>query len=630
MKGLALDGQQVLLRQNPQRFVRLHTPTVWEAVSNMIHYRGAIYLVGSKLYVNHNSADVYRYDPRRDAMRYETHLFSQDAGKPAIFRGLLFYPAEDSRFSAGVGEYYVTDGVEWEWHQAHRARAIHFHAFHAHDGRLFAAAAAWNGLLYASRNGLDGWRLIYNHPTSSGRITRINGLSAFQDRLFAGGFSQSLLEHYLFRLDGDTLRPVTAVPRSRWVVLLGDYHGWLYLHLVGGQQRGLYRFDGQHAEKLSLPEDIQLSAGVAHGGSLYLTGHRKGAGIVLRSGDGILFKTVQTLDGREPIDLAISNGRLFLGIRVPGSRGELWVSRNAARQGTLWSRALREPDFRSRLRAFIPDGTGLAYQIAHGDGPFAGPGGAADAYYPWDRAPARSPLGRPYRLKIRFRGDAKRSPYLAWGAQADIESPAPPLPAKRRPRFDPGELEARLQMLESLRALGRFWEIRPFAAELRELGASGAPAVVRWLEGRLKHRYPIGEVGIFGGRNRLRTDRLIRHYLLMGLALSGRGRVPPSLWEAPFDHRPNGPEKFYAPHEAAVFAAGQLRQNDPQTVASLVNLLHRRDLPLWFRGDAVGALTRITGQRFGYDFQRWAAWLEARGGGRQATGGGAGARALKR
>ncbi len=94
--------------------------------------------------------------------------------------------------------------------------------------------------------------------------------------------------------------------------------------------------------------------------------------------------------------------------------------------------------------------------------------------------------------------------------------------------------------------------------------------------------------------------------------------MPPALWEEPLTLRPNGAQKFFSPHEAGVFVAGLRKQNDPETVRSLAAPLERKGLPLWFKGDVVGALTRITGRRFAYDLERWRKWLA---GPRKGSGG---------
>ena len=85
----------------------------WPVASRPIGFDGRIWLANSVKGVNHNSADIYSYDPRSGALRYERHLFSQDAGQPLAWNGLLYWPFEDSRASLAWGEYMVTDGERW-------------------------------------------------------------------------------------------------------------------------------------------------------------------------------------------------------------------------------------------------------------------------------------------------------------------------------------------------------------------------------------------------------------------------------------------------------------------------------------------------------------------------------------
>ena len=52
--------------------------------------------------------------------------------------------------------------------------------------------------------------------------------------------------------------------------------------------------------------------------------------------------------------------------------------------------------------------------------------------------------------------------------------------------------------------------------------------------------------------------------------------------------------------------------NDEQLIAVLVEGLGRPGDPDWLDGDRIGALTAITGQRFGYDRAAWRDWWAAR------------------
>ena len=86
-----------------QPIERLVQPGPWDSVSGLVAYGERVWLVNSVKFIDHNSADVYSYDPQRRRVRYERHLFSQDAGTPAVAGGLLYWPFEDPRFSIGRG-----------------------------------------------------------------------------------------------------------------------------------------------------------------------------------------------------------------------------------------------------------------------------------------------------------------------------------------------------------------------------------------------------------------------------------------------------------------------------------------------------------------------------------------------
>jgi len=94
--------------------------------------------------------------------------------------------------------------------------------------------------------------------------------------------------------------------------------------------------------------------------------------------------------------------------------------------------------------------------------------------------------------------------------------------------------------------------------------------------------------------------------------MNGAGRVSPELVAEPWTAEPNGFEKYFAPPPGAIWAVARLGQDDSATLAALIDRLGRADEPLWLAGDSVGALTALTGQRFGYDQAAWRTWYEAR------------------
>ncbi|MDX1575884.1 MAG: hypothetical protein R3285_06805, partial [Kiloniellales bacterium] len=59
----------------------------WPVISRLLGYDGRLWFANSVKGRNHNSADVYSFDPERGVLRYERHLFSQDAGRPLVADG---------------------------------------------------------------------------------------------------------------------------------------------------------------------------------------------------------------------------------------------------------------------------------------------------------------------------------------------------------------------------------------------------------------------------------------------------------------------------------------------------------------------------------------------------------------
>ena len=159
-----------------QTLVPLAKPGPWSGASGLLSYGGRLWFVNSVKFVDHNSADIYSYDPVSGKTRYERHLFSQDAGEPVVLGGLLFWPFEDSRFSARHGEYVVTNGRDWQWRSLPEGEALHIHAMATHRGQLIAATSAWRAGLQRSADGAT-WRVIYDHPTPPRAVTRITTLS---------------------------------------------------------------------------------------------------------------------------------------------------------------------------------------------------------------------------------------------------------------------------------------------------------------------------------------------------------------------------------------------------------------------------------------------------------------------
>lgn len=498
----------------------------WPILDKPIAYQGRLWFANSVARRNHNSADIYSYDPAAGTVRYERHLFSQDAGHPAIARGLLYWPFEDPRFSVGWGHYMVTDGQAWRTRAIPAGRAFHAHGMAVVGRRLVAATSAWRARLSVSDDGGVSWRQVYDHPTEDRRVSRITSLHVVGDRVFgflvdrrAAGTVRKLLQ-----LDGDRVSAVPDWPDGRPVYGLAAHGDGLFALVDEGAGVAVWRTDGTHSARVAAPRD-----------------------------------------GWRPRTLASVNGALWAATSDPGAdAGTLWHSAD----GAAWDR-------RSRLEGGVPtaiaglgggiyvtgagdDGTGILW----GTGSGASSTAAADATLPAPAARSRD-----------------------WSALAD-------------------RLDALLANPESYDGYGR--EIRDL---LHDAALAGAPA--GFFADRLKVVMPRRQLDLIGGDTRIDAAGLGRWLVLWAMARAGQVGVPVDWIAAPWTAPPNASEKYFFTPPIAIWAAGEAGQGDTATVGALVERLDFTDDPLWLRGDVVGALTAITGQRFGYDVPAWRRWWRA-------------------
>ena len=200
-------------RAEPEPLKVLARVGPWPVLTRPIAYKGRLWLTNSVKGRNHNSADVYSYDPKSGDLRYERHLFSQDAGAPLVSNGLLFWPFEDSRSSVGWGEVMVTDGARWDTRTIPTAQIFHVHALAEVGGRIIAATSAWRAGLQASEDGGHTWRQLYDHPTPDRRVSRTVDLVTVGDDLY--GYMIDARQRRLVKFSGAGVTDVPGWPRNR-------------------------------------------------------------------------------------------------------------------------------------------------------------------------------------------------------------------------------------------------------------------------------------------------------------------------------------------------------------------------------------------------------------------------------
>ncbi len=489
----------------------------WPVLSSPAGFAGRLWFVNGVKWRNHNSADLYSYDPATGAVRYERHLFSQDGGRPVVSGGRLFLPFEDARFSLGWGHFLVTDGERWELGTIPGGQIFHTHAMAELGGRLVASTSAWRAGLQISEDGGLTWTQVYDHPTPQRRVSRIVELAVVGDLLLCYLVQGS--QRRLLRFDGHAVAGVPDWPNGNAILGLTVRNGAAYAAVREADGDAIWRTDGRSSRRISGPRrDWRLDHIAGDAGGLWALGGGPDGGRVWRSPDGREWTPVWQVRGGRPVELAAYAGTVYV---------------------------LGESD----------DGGVL------------------------------------------------------WGANAPgaVEPSAEPeWPATVARALDEHAVAALDRALQELPATSTRSRLRDMVYSL--VPAEGAGAV---FADRLMLDGPERTVGLIGGRVSVSSTTLRRWQLLWGMTLAGEGRVPVDLISEPWTAPKNTAEKYFDSPPAAMRAAAAIGQNDRGTIDALIERLGREEDPLWLRGDAVGALTELTGQRFAYDVDAWRTWWAA-------------------
>jgi hypothetical protein len=306
----------------------------WPVVSTLVGFRGGLWFCNSVKGRNHNSADVYRYDLGTGAVRYARHLFSQDCGDPVVSGGILYWPFEDSRFSLGWGQFVATDGERWRLGTIPSARSFHVHAMAAAGGRLIAATSAWRAGLQVSEDGGRSWRVLYDHPTPEGRVSRIVELATGGGAVFAHLIDQG--RSRLLRLVGETVAEVPGWPRQGRIVALTARGNAVYALVRDARGTSVWRSDGAGSGLLAGPRDDWRGQGIAADTTgLWVATADDGGGNVWHSVDGVAWRPKWHLSGGKPYDITIHAGQVYVGGIGDDGTGILWGPKPAATEDFL-------------------------------------------------------------------------------------------------------------------------------------------------------------------------------------------------------------------------------------------------------------------------------------------------------
>lgn len=304
----------------------------WPVASRLIGYQGKLWFANSVKGRNHNSADIWSYNPATKQTRYERHLFSQDAGVPLVYKGLLYWPFEDALMSAGNGVIEATNGTDWQSHLIPGNPIYHTSQVMAWQDGLLALTGARSTQLYHSSDDGQSWQTFYAHPFPDKKIARLKELTAFQDTIYASLRDDIPLR--LARWDGKRFVTADGWPNDRYFNGLTVHKDQLYGLVGRGAARQIWRYDGQQAERVG---PAGRFVDLASDGRRLWVIVRSGAssGQLWASSDGEKWERHDDLQGGRPISVEAVSGNIYVGGTSDKKRGIIWgVADHAIAQDT--------------------------------------------------------------------------------------------------------------------------------------------------------------------------------------------------------------------------------------------------------------------------------------------------------
>ena len=296
----------------------------WPGISQLISYNDRIWFVNSQPYKDTNVADIYSYSPANKIVNYERSLFSQDVGNPVVYQGLLHWPFEDPRRSAGTGEYAVTDGNRWQWQYMQSGSVMHVHAMDVCNDQLVAVTGSWTGQLHTQQADNE-WQLSYEYEAEPAKFSRLVNVDQFNDTCVVGAAARGKKEAKLFSIENAKPGPLEGWPISDRVDELTVHKDELFVFTDTGNDRNLMHYNGTETRKITLPGNNRPRALHSTGEKLWLVSQhvdkKANRGWLWVYGNG-KFNALQDFDDA-PVSIASYKNKVYVGTYHPDG-GSLW------------------------------------------------------------------------------------------------------------------------------------------------------------------------------------------------------------------------------------------------------------------------------------------------------------------
>lgn len=323
--GFVMAASMPLQTASSAELSVLARPQPWPAADHLIAYRGRLWFSTAVRGINHNSADIWSFDPDTRKPRFERFLFSQYAGIPAVHRGLLFWPHEDMREGLGQGVISVTNGQDWR-HLRFSAgeRMLHTHAVTRWRGKLVASLAGWNSALVVSSDGGATWETLVNDPPPMGTFHRYNDVASAGGRLFVRHWTRSGSTLAEFK-DGEVFA-VKGWPEGRMSRLTVFNDAIYAIVRVASGAKELWRATSGEAEQVGTdPTGLDIRALASDGELLWLVARTGTGGQLWSTSGNFRLKEGPTFAGGIPVDAtAAGPGQIYVGGEGDDGFAILW------------------------------------------------------------------------------------------------------------------------------------------------------------------------------------------------------------------------------------------------------------------------------------------------------------------
>lgn len=304
----------------------LARPGPWPVADRSIVYQGKIWFSTAVKGIDHNSADIWSFDPATSKLRFERYLFSQDTGHPVTHGDLLYWPHEDMRVGLGAGIVSVTDGHHWrDLVVGADDHMMHTHAAAEWQGKLVAAMAGWNAILAVSDDAGRHWRQLVNDAPKTGSFHRYNDIAPLGDRLFVRHWQSSGLSLAEYR-DGRIV-PVEDWPHARHFTRLTRFSSALYT-LVDDDDgiAELWRVDADGPVRIDIePAGLKMRQLLSDGERLWIVAAAADGGQLWSSTDGSVFTPGDRFrGGRSHSAVAAAPGAIYVTGEGADGRSIVW------------------------------------------------------------------------------------------------------------------------------------------------------------------------------------------------------------------------------------------------------------------------------------------------------------------